>query len=142
MDARFCPDEGATMSAPIVFISHFRVKEGGLEGLERLSKDVTRSLEAEKPATLLFLQYVDADAIRVTFVHAFADAESTDRHFEGAAERAANTYEFIRPDGWEIYGKPSDAALEQMQRSATSAGVTLTVQPEYLDGFLRLAPAS
>lgn len=130
------------MSAPIVFISHFRVVEGGLESIKRLSHDVTRSLKEEKPKTLVFLQYLDADAEGMTIIHAFGDAEAMDRHFEGAAERAAATTEFVRPDGWEIYGRPSDTALGQMQRSAASARVTLTLQPEYLDGFLRLAPIS
>ena len=130
------------MSAPIVFISHFRVIEGGLEGLRRLSKEVTGSLAQEKPRTLVFLQYLDVEAARMTIVHAFADAESMDQHFEGAMERAQAAYEYIQPDGWEIYGTPSDAALEAMRRSATAAAVPLAVSSDYIGGFLRLAPAS
>jgi hypothetical protein len=70
----------------------------------------------------------------------FADAESMDVHFEGAEERSAAAYEYLDPASWEIYGKPSKAVIEVMRHTAASAGVTLSVQPEYLAGFLRLTP--
>ena len=129
------------MSQPIIFISHFRVREGSIDGLRRLTGDVTQAIEAEKPRTLVFLNYLDAEGANVTFVHAFADAESMDLHIEGAAERSKAAYEFLEPDGWEIYGAPSDGALEMLRGAAEASGVTLSVQPRYLDGFLRLAPS-
>ncbi len=46
-------------------------------------------------------------------------------------------FEFLVPDGWEIYGAPSDAALEQMRTAASASQVSLTVQRDYFDGFLR-----
>jgi hypothetical protein len=128
------------MSEPIVFISHFRVRTGKLDDLRRISEGVTRSLETEKPRTLVFLSFVDADGAKVTFVHAFADAESMDLHVEGAAERSKAAYEFLEPDGWEVYGTPSDAALGMLRGAAEASGARLDVQPRYLDGFLRLAP--
>jgi hypothetical protein len=129
------------MSEPIVFISHFRVRAGKSDGLRRIVEDVTRSLETEKPRTLVYLSYIDAEGANVTFVHAFADAESLDLHFEGAEERSKAAYEFLEPDGWEIYGTPSDAALGMMRRAAEASGVKLRVQQGYLDGFMRLAPS-
>jgi hypothetical protein len=129
------------MSEPIVFISHFRVREGKMDGLRRIAEDVTRSLEIEKPRTIAFLSYHDADGTNVTFVHGFADAESMDLHLEGAEERSKAAYEFLEPDGWEIYGAPSDAALGMMRRAAEASGVRLSVQPGYINGFLRLAPS-
>jgi hypothetical protein len=127
------------MSGPIVFISHFRVREGKLDSLRRSVPEATKLLEAGKPRTSVFLAYLDQDGTRATFVHAFADAESMDLHFEGAEARAKASYELIEPDGWEIYGRPSRAALEAMRAAATSAGVSLTVQPEHAGGFMRTA---
>jgi len=129
------------MSEPIVFISHFRVRAGKLDDLRRITEEVTRSLASEKPRTLMYLSYLDADGSNVTFVHAFADAVSMDLHVEGAAERSAAVYEFVEPGGWEIYGTPSDAALGMLRGAAEASGVMLRVQASYLDGFLRLAPA-
>jgi quinol monooxygenase YgiN len=129
------------MSEPVVFVSHFKVKEGMLEDLKRLTADVLPRLREEKPRTVLYLAYLDEEASEVSFLHAFPDADSMDAHFEGVNERVAAAYQYIEPRGWEIYGKPSEGALESMRQAATTAGVSLTVLPEQLGGFLRLTSA-
>ena len=92
------------MSEPIVFISHFLIKDGGLDAYRHLQREVATALHAEKPRTLVYLTYAGEDGTRMTAIHVFADAESMDRHFEGAVERSAAAYEFLLPHGWEIYG--------------------------------------
>ncbi len=126
------------MSEPIVFISHFKVKEGKLDELKRLTGEVERSLREDKPRTAAWLVYLGEDGTRVSFVHCFPDAESMDLHFEGSDERSAAVYEFVEPDGFEIYGGPSDEALETMRQGAAGSGVSLTVLPERVGGFLRM----
>jgi quinol monooxygenase YgiN len=126
------------MSEPIVFISHFKVKEGKLDGLKQRSREVTKLLDAEKPRTLVFLAYVDESGTQVTFVHVFADAESMDLHVQGAEERTRAAYEFVEPQGFEIYGTPSDRVLEMMRQGAATSGVKLSVQSEHMGGFIRL----
>jgi hypothetical protein len=126
------------MSEPIVFISHFRVKEGKLEPYRQLQRDFERQLEEDRPRTLAYLAYVSADGTQMTAIHAFGDAEAMDLHFAGADERSRAAYEFLVPQGWEIYGRASRTAVESMRREAASAGVTLTIEPEYVAGFLRL----
>jgi hypothetical protein len=37
------------VSRPIVFISHFQVKSGGLDEYRRLADEVTRQLESKRP---------------------------------------------------------------------------------------------
>jgi len=129
------------MSEPIVFVSHFKVREGKLEGMKQLFPEASRRLEAEKPRTVLFLSYLNQNGTQVSIVHAFADAESMDLHVQGSDERGKVAYEYVAPTGWEIYGRPSQGALDMMRREATSAGVTLTVEPDHLAGFLRLIPS-
>ena len=129
------------MAHPIVFISHFTLKPGKLDDLKQLAQEVATRLEAEKPRTLVFLHYLDDDGTQVTFVHVFADPEAMDLHLGGAQERSRVALEFMDPNGWEIYGRPSDASLETMRRAAASAEVPLTIQPDYLAGFLRLHPS-
>ena len=129
------------MSEPVMFISHFRIKEGMLGAVKELQGVVTPRPEAEKPQTLAFLAYLSEESTEVAFVHLFADADSMDAHFEGAQERAKTAYELMEPQGWDIYGSPSSQALEGLRKAAMSAGVALTVQPTFLAGFLRLAPA-
>jgi hypothetical protein len=126
------------MSDPVMFVSHFRIKEGAHDGFMRLTTDVTERLASEKPRTLVFLVYLDERRERATFVHVFGDAESMDLHFQGSEERGRAAFEFVEPEGWEFYGRLSDAALETMRQTATAAGVPLTVEPNYVAGFLRL----
>lgn len=129
------------MPEPIVFISHFRIKEGSRQAYEELAREVTPKLEAEKPSTLVFLTYENGPGDRLSVVHAFADADGMDRHFQGAAERGAAAMEFLEPAGWDIYGQPSPAVVEQMGQLAARANVPLTVEPRYVGGFLRLRDA-
>jgi hypothetical protein len=128
------------MPEPIMFISHFQIKDGAYVGFERLSLETTRDLESGKPRTLAFLTYLDDGRSRVSFVHVFADAQSMDAHFEGARERSSASSRFLVPAGWEIYGTPSAEALDTLREAASAGGVTLSVQPAYLTGFLRLSP--
>jgi quinol monooxygenase YgiN len=128
------------MPEPIVFVSHFRIKEGSFDALKQLTLESSERLRAQKPHTVLFPSYVDEDRGVISFLHAFADAEAMDAHFVGSDERSRAALEFIEPIGWEFYGRPSADALETMRQTAASSGATLALQPEYLAGFLRLAP--
>ncbi|HEX2089002.1 MAG TPA: hypothetical protein VHI54_03575 [Actinomycetota bacterium] len=125
------------MSQPIVFISRFKVKDGKLEQFREFSRKAQPALEAEKPRTVGFLMYLNEGGTDLSIVHVFPDAESMAIHFEGADERSKAAYEFIEPAGWEIYGAPTQAALETMKEAASKAGVSLKVQPEMMGGFLR-----
>jgi hypothetical protein len=133
--------EVGQMPEPVVFLSHFKVKEGKIDELKRLAGAVERSLREGKPRTAAWLVYLDEDQTKVTFVHCFPDAGSMDLHFEGSDERTAAVYEFVEPDGFEIYGRPSEQALETMQQAAAGSGVSLRVLPEHVGGFLRTQPA-
>ncbi len=126
------------MSDPIVFISRFRIKKGKLAGFKQFFADGERLLKEEKPRTLVFLAYGDDNGQRVTIVHVFADADSMDLHVEGAEERSKAALEFLEPEGFEIYGSPSEKVMGMM-REAAAPGSDLSVQPEHFGGFLRLA---
>jgi quinol monooxygenase YgiN len=76
------------MTESIFFLSHFRIKEGQLDRVRQLASEAAVRLEAEKPRTVLFLSYLDADGGTVSFLHAFADRESMDMHIAGADERS------------------------------------------------------
>lgn len=128
------------MPEPIVFISHFRIKDQQLEKIRRMLDQVIEQIESQKPRTLAQVGFADPERMTLTFVHVFGDADSMDIHVEGSEQRSSAAYEFIEPRGWEIYGRPSNAVIEMMKREAAEAGVTLTVEPEVLGGFLRLAP--
>lgn len=130
------------MSQPILFVSHWAVRPGALDQLRQLSEEVAARFRAEKPRTLSWLAYLNDSGTSISFVHLFADAEAMDLHIEAAAAGRKASKDLIEPRGWEIYGSPSESAVDQMRRTAETAGVPLNVEPEVLTGgFLRLAPA-
>jgi quinol monooxygenase YgiN len=125
------------MSGPVVFISHNAVKDGKLEGFREAFGEVAVSLNAEKPGTVVFLAFADEDGSRVSVVHVFSDAGAMGRHLQGDQERMAKAVGFIETTGYEIYGAPSEPALEAMRGFAESEGVPLQVQRDYVGGYLR-----
>ena len=125
------------MPEPLVFISHFRVKEGASDAVREMGRSATARIEADKPGTAAMAAYLDDDATHLSIVHVFPSADAMDAHFVGSEQRSAAAYELIVPAGWEIYGPASAAAIETMRTEAAAAGVTLTVWPEPAGGFLR-----
>src|SRR5947209_7977855 len=126
------------MSQPIVFISHHRVKPGRVDALKALIPEVWSAMETEKPRTLMNLAYLNEDGTEVSFMHAFADIEAMQLHWQGADERARQAYEYVEPIGFEIYGSAGEQIVEGMRGEAAAGGATLTLAPEFVAGFLRL----
>ena len=129
------------MSKPIVFVSHFTIREGKLEAYRRLQRDIAAAIRADKPRTLVFLAHLNSLATEVTVTHVFPDADAMDHHFEGSEERSRSAAEVMIPSGWEIYGTPSRTALENLRQAAASAGVPLTLAEGYVAGYVRSTAA-
>jgi quinol monooxygenase YgiN len=125
------------MSEPIVFIGHHRVKEGKLEAFKQYFRQSVESTQADKPGTLVDLLYASEDGDEVTIIHLFANADAMDLFLQGVGKRAGGANELIERKSLEIYGTPSDEALESMRKAAGS-GVVLSVNPQHLGGFARL----
>jgi hypothetical protein len=124
------------MSEPIVFISRNRVKEGMLADFKKHYNGSIPPIEASKPDTLVQLAYVNEDDSEVDIVRLFPNAEGLDLQLQGADQRSRVTYQFIEPTSIEIYGTPSNFAMEMMQKVAGS-GIKVSIKPQYIGGFIR-----
>ena len=124
------------MSGPIVFISHFKIKEGKLNDVKQLSQNVSEFIKANKPGTVAFLQYTNEEGTELSIIHVFPDAESFDHHNEGAGERSNKAFEFIVPTHREIYGLPSDQAMGIL-RPPDGSGITLNQKSQIIGGYIR-----
>lgn len=125
------------MSDPIVFISRNLIREGRRAEFESLFANAVDMIHVTKPETSLFAAYVDEGGTEVAIVHTFAGAEAMAFHFEGSDERSATVSELIEPAGFEVYGPAPIAAVDQLRREARSAGISLTIHPDLVGGFLR-----
>lgn len=132
---------GGAMSEPIVFISHHRIKLGKAEPMKALLAEVWSAMETDKPRTLMNLAYMNEEGTEITFMHAFADVEAMQLHWQGADERSRQAYEYIDPIGFEIYGPAGEQIVEGMKTEAAGSGATLSLSPGFVTGFLRLMPA-
>jgi hypothetical protein len=77
------------MADPIVFISHHRIKPGKAEPMRALLAQMWSAMETEKPQTLMNLAYVSDDGTEITFMHAFADVEGMQLHWQGVDDRTS-----------------------------------------------------
>ena len=125
------------MSEPIIFVSNQRVKEGKLDGYKQYYRQVAELTERTKPGTVAHLAYVNDDGTELSIVHIFPDAESMTLHMRGVDELAQKAYEFIEIVSIEIYGRPSDTILENMQQIVGS-GVALHLKSQNIGGYIRL----
>jgi len=124
------------MSGPIVFISHFKIKEGKLDDVRQLSENVSKFIEANKPGTVAFLQFTNAEGTELSIIHVFPDAEAFDKHNEGAGERSNKAFEVIVPTRREIYGLPSDQAMTILTPPEGS-GIDLNQMVQLVGGYIR-----
>jgi hypothetical protein len=124
------------MTDPIVFISRNRVLEGMFDDFRKHYLDSVPAIEAGKPGTLIQLAYVNKEASEVDIVRVFPSAEAMDQQLQGADVRSKAAYQFIEPIRIEIYGTPSDFALEMMKKIAGS-GIPVSIKPVFLGGFIR-----
>ena len=124
------------MSGPIVFISHQRVKPGRFDEFAAFFADGAKAIEADKPGTVVFLAYADADRDETRIVHVFPDAEAMDRHMQGADERSAQAYQFLEPLEIDVYGAPSAGVIAEIEGLA-GHGVKVTLMPGSVGGYLR-----
>lgn len=127
------------MSEPIVFISHFKIKEGKLDGFKQHAQMVREHIKANKPGTVAFLQYLNEEETELSIVHVFPDAEAYDRHLDGLAERAKGAFEFIEPIRRELYGMPNGQALA-MSKPLDGSGIGFDHKDKLMGGYIRLTP--
>ena len=129
------------MSEPIVFISHFKIKEGKLDALKQHTQMMIEHIKAEKPGTVAFLQYLNEEGTEQTIVHVFPDADAFDQHSVGVVERAKAGFEFIVPVRREIYGMPSEKAKATMTIKPPGAPeVEFHHMPQHMGGYIRFKP--
>jgi quinol monooxygenase YgiN len=124
------------MSEPIVFISHFKIKEGKFDSLMQLNQKVAEQIQANKPGTVAFLQYINEEGTELSIIHVFPDSDSFDQHVKGVDERAKAAFEFIEPTRREVYGKPGDQVLT-MLRPPDESGIAFQIMPQPVGGYIR-----
>jgi biotin carboxylase len=123
---------------PFIFIATNRLKPGKLAEERERVPGLVDFVEANEPRLIAFNEYVNDDGTEVAVVQVHPDAESMAFHLEVIAERAAAAYAATveATTSIQVFGAPSDAVLELLERQA-GAGVPITVKSFHLGGFTR-----
>lgn len=124
------------MPDPIVFIIRHKIKEGRADEFKQHYLNSIPATLTGKPGTFAQLAYENKQSAEVTLVRVFPNVEALDFHLQGADQRTQKTYEYIEPNGIEIFGNPNPSTLEMIRKIA-GVGFVVIINPNYLGGFIR-----
>jgi hypothetical protein len=130
------------MSSPILVVDSSDIREGKLDEVKAGVEDLVAFVEANEAEPLAYDIYFDEAGAQMTVVQIHPDSTSLERHLRVAGpvfRRFADLLTLARVD---VYGSPSEAALEQMRSKARLLGNGPVVVHELHSGFRRFAADS
>lgn len=135
-------DGGSSASEPIVYIDHSDIKDGKLEELKAGIRRLVDFLDAREPQLISYGFHIDEDAGRMTVIAVRPDSASLEFHVEIGGPEFRKLADFISLTAIEVYGRPSEKALEQVRLKAAVLGDGGTVVSiGRFAGFTHLAPS-
>jgi len=126
------------MSEPFIFIGTHTIREGKLEDFKKQWRELLDVVEVKEPRLIAFNAYVNEDGTELTVVQVHPDADSMLFHMQVARDHISEAYQSVleKTKRIDVYGKPSDTALEMIRQLAESE-VPLSVKANHLGGFTR-----
>ena len=126
------------MSEPLVFVDTSEVREGKLEELKTVIKDLAEFVRVNEPRPILYNVYLSEDGTRMTVIQAHPDSASMEYHMKLAGPVFTRFVELIKMSSLDVYGAPSDELREQMRQKALMLGAGGLTVHELAGGFERL----
>ncbi|HET9250331.1 MAG TPA: hypothetical protein VFP13_10410 [Actinomycetota bacterium] len=119
----------ATLSdpGPIVYVDHADIKEGSLEELKAGVRGLADFVEAREPQLIAYGFYFDEGAATMTVVAVHPDSASLELHLDVGGTEFRKLAHLLTLTAIECYGRPSEKAIEQLQRKAAALGDGVTV---------------
>jgi hypothetical protein len=129
--------KGFAVAGSLIYVGTHAITQGKLEVAKEASRELGAFLEANHPRMLHFGIYIDDDAHEMTVIQIHPDEDSLVLHLKLAGERIAKAYEFLdATTRIDIYGRPSDALIDQIRQMGMGAPIRFNVATA---GFSRLA---
>lgn len=130
------------MSEPLVYVDASDVRDGKTEELKAAIGDLAALVERTQPQLVAYLAQLTPDGNRLSVIHVHRDSASLDRYVRETGPAFARFRELVTLRRIDLYGDPSDEALERMHDKARLLGAgaaAVTVHPT-IAGFARLLP--
>lgn len=129
------------MSAPFIFVSTYKLKEGQLENYQKWSKGLIDYVASNEPRMIAFNLYVNEDGTEVAGVQVHPDANSMESHMQVVTEYIRTAYgEFLEAPQILVACGEGEAA-RRMIKQLSPPDAPLTAMPRHIGGFTRSSAA-
>jgi hypothetical protein len=127
------------MSEAIVYVDTSAVREGALDELKAGMEELVDFVAANEPRLIAYNVYFSADGTTMTVVQVHPDSDSLEYHLDVAGPVFRRFAQLVTLSSIQIYGEPSEKALEQSHAKARLLGRDEVVVGALHAGFSRLA---
>jgi hypothetical protein len=110
------------MSQPLVYVDTSDVREGALDELKGAIAELAEFVEENEPQLISYSAYFSEDGGQMFVIHTHAEPASLDYHMKVAGPRFARLADLVTLRSIDIYGKPSQTALVQLQEKVRPLG--------------------
>ena len=110
------------MAEPIIYIDRSEIREGKLHELKKSLEELVEFVHTREPRLLSYSFYIDDTGTRMTLVAIYPDSASLEFHMEVAGPAFGKLAHLVNLLAIEIYGRPSEKALEQLRGKARLLG--------------------
>jgi quinol monooxygenase YgiN len=130
-------ERGTRMSKPIVVIDTSQILEGKLSELEAAIHELAAFVESDEPRPISYNVYLNEDGTRMTVIQVHPDSASMEFHMDVAGPAFAKFEGLITLSTMDVFGKPSDHLLEQIQQKVQMLGNATVSMHDLHAGFDR-----
>lgn len=123
----------------LVYVDRSDVSDGALDRLKDAIGALAEFIERNEPQLISYSAYFSDDGRQMTVVHVHADSASLDYHLEVAGPRFARFADLLTLSSIDIYGEPSEKALEELRNKVRLLGSGDVIVHRPHAGFNRLA---
>lgn len=131
-------DREPTGSGLIVYLDRSEIREGRTEDLKHGVRRLVAFIERREPRLIHYGFHIDEEAGLMTVLAVHPDSASLELHLEVGGPEFRRLADLITLRSIEVYGSPSDRALEMLEQKANALGDGGVTVQEQLAGFTRL----
>jgi quinol monooxygenase YgiN len=123
------------MSSSILVVDSSEIHEGKLAEVKAAVEDLVAFVKANETGPLAYDIYFAEAGTRMTVIQIHSHPQSLERHLTAAGPVFRRFTDLVTLERVDVYGRPSDAALEQMHSKAQLLGNAPVVVHELHSGF-------
>ena len=125
------------MNDLIYYVDTSLIQKGKLNELKNAVKDLVEFVNLNESRIISYNIYFNEDGTQMTLMQIHPDPASLEFHLEIAGPAFQKFKDLIRLSTIQIYGKPSDNLLNQLQQKAQMLGNAKVVVHDFQSGFSR-----